>query len=59
MQNVDMKVVGDKLTITVDLGEEGVPSSSGKSIVIATTRGNKPVPKADGVIIGLNIYRKA
>lgn len=59
MRNVKTKVDGNTLTITVDLAEEGVASGSGKSIVIASTQGNKPVPQTDGVIMGLNVYRKA
>jgi hypothetical protein len=60
MKNVDMKVEGDKLTITVDLSQDFGKSSSGKSIIIASTEGNKPIDYKDGqCMIGLNIYRKA
>lgn len=56
MKNVEMKVVGDILTITVDLSKEYGESGSGKSIVIASTEGNVSVPEKDGIKIGLNIY---
>jgi len=57
MKNVDMHVKGDALTITIDLSEEFGPSKSGKTIIVASTEGNKTIP---GRIekIGLNIYRE-
>ncbi|HUU01713.1 MAG TPA: hypothetical protein VM425_09750 [Myxococcota bacterium] len=60
MKNVEMQVSGRKLTITVDLGSEFGPSSSGKNIIIASTEGNQSVPgqEEQGVKIGLNIYKK-
>lgn len=58
MKNVDLKVQGDKLTITVDLLQEYGKSSSGKSIIVASTEGNQSIPDTD-CKIGLNIYKKA
>ncbi len=58
MKNVKMTLNGDILTIEVDLKQDFGKSSSGKSIVIATTEGNKPVGK-DDIKIGLNIYKPA
>lgn len=55
--NVDMKVQGNTLVITVDLSKTFGTSASGKSEVIATTSGNISVPGRDDVKIGLNIYR--
>lgn len=57
MSNVDLKVTGKKLTITIDLAAKGVTSASGKSTVIASTRGNITVPGADGVKLGVNCYK--
>ena len=57
MDNVQMKTTGTTLTITVDLSKSCGRSKSGKTEVIATTRGNQPVPGAEGVKIGLNIYK--
>ena len=57
MQNVQMKVTGNKLTITVDLTENLGLSASGKTVKIASTGGNKEIPGGKGAIIGLNIYR--
>ncbi len=57
MKNVQMSVAGDILTITVDLTKEFGPSSSGKTILIASTEGNVPVPDREEKI-GVNVYRK-
>ncbi|EIW15622.1 MULTISPECIES: hypothetical protein [Pelosinus] len=58
MKNIDMAVVGDVLTIKVDLSQRFGKSSSGKSIIIATTEGNQSIPGNDDIKIGLNIYTK-
>ena len=57
MKNVELKVEGDILTIQIDLVKEFGPSSSGKTIIIASTEGNISVPGRDEKI-GLNVYRK-
>ena len=57
MKNIEMKVEGSTLTITVDLSKEFGPSSSGKSIIIASTEGNISLPEREEKI-GLNVYRK-
>ena len=57
MKNVEMKVEGNILTIKVDLTKEFGPSSSGKTIIIASTEGNVSVPER-GEKVGLNVYRK-
>ena len=51
-----MTVDGDLLTITVDLSKEFGPSSSGKTIIIASTEGNVTIPEREEKI-GLNVYR--
>ena len=53
-----MKVEGNILTIKVDLTKELGPSSSGKTIIIASTEGNVAIPEKEEVKIGLNIYKK-
>ena len=58
MKNVDLRVDRGKLIITVDLSTELGPSSSGKSVIIATTEGNVDVPGVPDVKIGLNVYHK-
>ena len=58
MKNIEMKVDGDILTIKVDLSQRFGQSSSGKSIIIASTEGNQSVPGKEEIKIGLNIYTK-
>ena len=57
MKNVEMSITGNILTITVDLTKEFGPSSSGKTIIIASTEGNVSVPDREEKV-GLNVYRK-
>jgi len=59
VKNVKMSVKNNKLTIEVDLTQEFGKSASGKSIIIGSTEGNVDVDGADGVKIGLNVYKKA
>jgi len=58
MKNVEMKVDGNILTITVDLSKEFGPSSSGKTTIIASTEGNVSIPDREEKV-GLNVYRKS
>lgn len=58
MKNVDMKLEGNILTIKVDISKEFGMSSSGKSLIIASTEGNVSIPERDEIKIGLNVYRK-
>lgn len=58
LKNVEMKVEGDKLTITVDLSKRFGKSSSGKSIIIASSEGNQALPGKEEIKIGLNVYTK-
>ena len=57
MKNVDISVSDDILTIKVDLTKNFGPSSSGKTIIIASTEGNYPLPSRNEVV-GLNVYHK-
>ena len=57
MDNVQIEVKDNKAIITIDLNKEFGPSKSGKTIVVATTRGNVPVPGAEAYRLGLNCYR--
>jgi len=58
MKNVEMKVEGNILTIKVDLTKEFGPSSSGKTIIIASSEGNAAIPEKEEIKIGLNVYKK-
>lgn len=57
MKNVEMKVEGNLLHITVDLSKTHGLSASGKTIIVATTKGNQELPDHPGVKVGLNVYK--
>lgn len=57
MKNVEMSVEGTVLTIRVDLSKEFGPSSTGKTIIIASTEGNVTIPNRQEKV-GINVYRK-
>jgi hypothetical protein len=57
MKNVEMSVEGNVLTIKVDLSKDYGPSSSGKTVIVASTEGNVSIPNRDEKL-GLNVYRK-
>lgn len=57
MQNVDVKLTGTKLILEIDLSKTLGPSKSGKTVLIATTSGNVPVPGAEDVRLGVTAYR--
>lgn len=57
MKNVEMSVEGSVLTIKVDLSKEFGPSSTGKTIIIASTEGNVTIPNRQEKV-GINVYRK-
>ena len=56
MLNCKLEVTGRILTIKIDLEKEFGLSKSKKTIVVASTKGNKPVEDT-GCIIGLNVYK--
>ena len=58
MKNVEISVEGNVLTIKVDLSKEYGPSSSGKTIIVASTEGNVSIPNREEKL-GLNVYRKS
>jgi len=57
VKNVEMTVDGQMLTIKVGLSKDFGPSSTGKTILIASTEGNIVVPGREEKV-GLNVYRK-
>jgi len=58
MKNIEMHLEGNILTMKVDLTKEFGPSSSGKTIIIASTEGNVAVDGHEEVKVGLNVYKK-
>ena len=58
MRNIKTTIAGNILTIEVDLSAPSTVSSSGKSLVIASTEGNVSVEGKEEVKMGINIYTK-
>jgi hypothetical protein len=53
------KIVGNKLVIEIPLNAVPVPSTSGKTLVVASTHGNKVTEaqiNGKNVVVGLNAY---
>lgn len=57
MQNVEIKIEGNKATIVIDVSKTFGPSKSGKTLIVASTAGF--VQLAPGVSICLNAVKKA
>ncbi|MBT9157227.1 MAG: hypothetical protein DDT36_00208 [Firmicutes bacterium] len=58
MKNIEMKLDGNILTITMDITKNFGPSSTGKTTIIASTEGNVSAPGNDEIRIGVNVYKK-
>lgn len=61
MFNIKQKLVGNRLTLEVDLSQELGPSTSGKTLLIASTQGNQAVDGWKGpgrIMFGLNVMKK-
>lgn len=59
MDNVSYVVEGTKLIIEVDLSARGSVSSSGKTVRVASSKGNPEVatgPDGESIKMGLNVY---
>ena len=52
---MEIKIVGNKLTITCDLSS-GVPSKTGRTLVVASTNGFVPVADSN-VKVSLNVIK--
>ena len=56
-ENVEARVEEERLIIVIDLTHRGGRSVSGKTIRVASTEGNRPIPGTE-VIVGINAYCK-
>ena len=56
MNNVKIEIVENELVIRVDLTKDFGLSSSGKSMIVASSCGNKSIGK-DNIKLGLNVYK--
>lgn len=57
MRNVTMEVKGTTLLISCDLTADQIPSSTGKTLIVASTEGNQKV-LGTNFVLGLNLYTK-
>ncbi|MFX1449946.1 MAG: hypothetical protein ACFFCM_03820 [Promethearchaeota archaeon] len=57
MQNVDLKLDKNIVTLTIDMREDFGSSASGKSSIVASSRGNKQIEDTS-VYLGLNVYKQ-
>ncbi len=55
--NVLGKLDGEILTLTVDLGKNLGRSKSGKSLLVGTTKGVRPVPNHKKTRVVLTVFR--
>ena len=56
VRHIEYEVKDGKLLLSIDIGHEGEPSKSGKSLVIGSTRGNLGIPGTE-LKLGLNLYK--
>jgi len=56
VQNIKTEVKGNELIIRVDLSARLGPSSTGKTIIVASSAGNANVTGHPGVKFGLNVF---
>ena len=54
--NIKGEILGETLTLKIDLKQNLGPSKSGLSQVIASSRGNRPIPGHKKMRIGLTIF---
>lgn len=57
MENVKLEKKGNILTVTIDLSVKGSPSASGKTMVLASTKGNQKIEDTENTYIGINVYK--
>lgn len=54
LTNIQQKIDGNKLTLTIDLSKDQGRSKSGKTLIVATSHGAE---KINGVMVNLNVYK--
>lgn len=56
---VSAKIEGDELVIRLPLNPAPIPSATGKTLVVASSRGNKPTTATihgQPIVVGVNAY---
>jgi hypothetical protein len=57
MKNITIKVDGEIMKIEIDLAQDFGKSKSGKTLVVASSEGNVPVPDHPNMRLGINVYK--
>ena len=55
MKNVTLEVNGSTLVITIDLSKKYGASSTGKSVIVASSEGIIPIPGSEASL-GINVF---
>jgi len=58
VDNINVAVKGNTLTLTVDLTKDSGRSKTGKTITVASSSGFAPVPDHQGIAFSLNVNKK-
>ncbi len=56
-----VEIKNGKLVVEIDINNPPIPSASGKTLVVASSRGNQPTTatvNGKAVVVGLNAYIK-
>jgi len=56
-KNIEISVEGEILKIEIDLSKDFGKSKSGKTLVVASSEGNIPVPDHQNMRLGINVYK--
>jgi hypothetical protein len=59
LDNIKVDVKGNLLTLTVDLGVTGSPSSSGKMLLLAQSHGWTALKEVEGISLNLMLGKKS
>ena len=54
-----VEIKNGKLVVEIDINNPPIPSASGKTLVVASSRGNQPTTatvNGKSVVVGLNAY---
>ncbi len=54
-----VEIKNGKLVVEIDINNPPIPSASGKTLVVASSRGNQPTTatiNGKAVVVGLNAY---
>jgi hypothetical protein len=57
MKNITISVDGEIMKIEIDLAKDFGKSKSGKTLVVASSEGNVPVPDHPNMRLGINVYK--